>query len=341
MFSLPRFSIKRPVCIFICIASLIIFGVSSVFQMPMESTPEMEFPVLMVMTSYYGASPEEIDESVTDRVEAALATVSEVQTTMSVSYENMGMTMLQFDYGADLDKKFQDVSSALALVSLPDGASDPTVMELNISNIANSSVMTITVEADAGDNLKAYVEDTVVPELERIEGVSDVSVSGGSREYVQVLLDENKLTQYHLTMNSVATAIASSEFEMTMGSLDRGNVTVDLTGSEELEGYRSLEDVPIILSSGDVIRLSDVAQVNLTDEEMTAARQAILSSLKTGMDSPGRLEDYALGQVLLGRDGTMADLAEQVRAVTAGQVAEAARRVSLDTVYFLEGVDGQ
>ena len=267
MFSLPKFSIKRPVCIFICIASLIIFGVSSVFQMPMESTPEMEFPVLMVMTSYYGASPEEIDESVTDRVEAALATVSEVQTTMSVSYENMGMTMLQFDYGADLDKKFQDVSSALALVSLPDGASDPTVLELNISNIANSSVMTITVEADAGSNLKAYVEDTVVPELERIEGVSDVSVSGGTREYVQVLLDENKLTQYHLTMSSIATAIASAEFETTLGSLDRGNVTVDLTGSQEIAGYRALEDVPIILATGDVIRLSDVAQVNLAERQ--------------------------------------------------------------------------
>ncbi len=270
MFSLPRFSIKRPVCIFICIASLIIFGVSSVFQMPMESTPEMEFPVLMVMTSYYGASPEEIDESVTDRVEAALATVSEVQTTMSVSYENMGMTMLQFDYGADLDKKFQDVSSALALVSLPDGASDPTVLELNISNIANSSVMTITVEADAGSNLKAYVEDTVVPELERIEGVSDVSVSGGTREYVQVLLDENKLTQYHLTMSSIANAIASAEFETTLGALDRGNVTVGLTGSQEIANYRALEDVPITLASGDVIRLSDVAQVNLADEEATS-----------------------------------------------------------------------
>ena len=78
MFSIPRFSIKRPVCIFICVLSLIVFGTSAVFQMPLESTPEIEMPVLMIMTSYYGASPEEIDKSVTDRVEAALSTIAEV-----------------------------------------------------------------------------------------------------------------------------------------------------------------------------------------------------------------------------------------------------------------------
>jgi multidrug efflux pump subunit AcrB len=270
MFSLPKFSIKRPVCIFICIASLIIFGTSSVFQMPMESTPEMEFPILMVMTSYYGASPEEIDESVTDKIESALSTVSEVETTMSVSMENVGMTMLEFSYDADMDKKYQDVTSALAMVSLPDGCSDPTVMEMNISNMANSSIMSLSIEASSGENLKAYVEDTIVPELERIEGVSDVSIFGGSRQYIQILLDENKMTQYHLTMSSVANAIASSEFEITMGSLDRGNVTVELTGSQEIDNYRTLEDVPITLVSGDVIHLSDVAQVNMADEEVTS-----------------------------------------------------------------------
>ena len=270
MFSLPKFSIKRPVCILICIASLIIFGTSSVFQMPMESTPEMEFPILMVMTSYYGASPEEIDESVTDKIESALSTVSEVETTMSVSMENVGMTMLEFSYDADMDKKYQDVTSALAMVNLPDGCSDPTVMEMNISNMANSSIMSLSIEANSGENLKAYVEDTIVPELERIEGVSDVSIFGGSRQYIQILLDENKMTQYHLNMSAVANAIASSEFEITMGSLDRGNVTVELTGSQKIENYRTLEDVPITLASGDVIRLSDVAQVNMADEEVTS-----------------------------------------------------------------------
>ncbi len=269
MFSIPRFSIKRPVCVFICVLSLIVFGTSSVFQMPLESTPEIEMPVLMIMTPYYGASPEEIDKSVTDRIEVALSTISEVDSTTSMSSENMGITVLQFDYGVDIDKKYQDVTSALAMLQLPDDAQDPTIIEMNMSAM-NSSIMSLSVEANAGDNLKNYVEDNIVPELERIEGVSDVSVFGGSRQYIQVLLDENKMTQYGLTMQAVSSAIASSEFELTMGSLDRGNITVDLTGSQKIENYRTLDTVPITLSSGDVIHLSDVAQVIMADEEQTS-----------------------------------------------------------------------
>lgn len=116
MFSLPKFSIKRPVCILICIVSLVTFGISSIFEMPLESTPEIEMPVLMVMTQYPGASPEEVDKMVTDRVEAAIANVSEVDSTQSVSSEGVSMVVMMFEYSADIDKKYQDVSSALALV---------------------------------------------------------------------------------------------------------------------------------------------------------------------------------------------------------------------------------
>ncbi|MCI9509794.1 MAG: efflux RND transporter permease subunit [Angelakisella sp.] len=278
MFSIPRFSIKRPVCVFICVLSLIVFGASSVFRMPLESTPEIQMPVLMIMTPYYGASPEEIDRSVTDRVETALATISEVDSTTSMSSENMGITVLQFYYGVDIDKKYQDVTSALAMIQLPDDAQDPTIIEMNMSAM-NSSIMSLSVEANAGDNLKNYVEDNIIPELERIEGVSDVSVFGGSRQYIQVLLDENKMTQYGLTMQSVSNAIATAEFELTMGSLDRGNITVDLTGSQKIQNYRTLESVPITLSSGDVIHVSDVAQVIMADEEETSY------SRRNGMDA--------------------------------------------------------
>lgn len=269
MFSLPKFSIKRPVCILICIVSLVTFGISSIFEMPLESTPEIEMPVLMVMTQYPGASPEEVDKMVTDRVEAAIANVSEVDSTQSVSSEGVSMVVMMFEYSADIDKKYQDVSSALALVPLPDDCTDPVLIEVNTSNL-NNSIMSLSIKAEANDNVKAYVEDNVVPEIEKIEGVSDVSVSGGSRKYVQVLLDENKLSQYKITMQQVVSAIATAEYEVTLGDLDRGNVTVGLIGSKEFTEYHSLEDVPITLSSGDIIHVSDVAQVNLADEEISS-----------------------------------------------------------------------
>lgn len=143
------------------------------------------------------------------------------------------------------------------------------LIEVNTSNL-NNSIMSLSIKAEANDNVKAYVEDNVVPEIEKIEGVSDVSVSGGSRKYVQVLLDENKLSQYKITMQQVVSAIATAEYEVTLGDLDRGNVTVGLIGSQEFTEYHSLEDVPITLSSGDIIHVSDVAQVNLADEEISS-----------------------------------------------------------------------
>lgn len=114
MFSLPDFSVKRPVCVFICLVSLILFGVSSVFEMPLESTPEMNMPTMTIMTSYPDASPDEVDEMVTQKIESALSGITEVESMTSTSSEGSSMIMLEFGYDVDTDDKYQDITSALA-----------------------------------------------------------------------------------------------------------------------------------------------------------------------------------------------------------------------------------
>ncbi len=269
MFSLPRFSVKRPVCILLCVVSLIVFGFSSVLNMPLESMPAMEMPILMIMTSYRNATPSEVDSMVTEVIEKSLSNITEISMLYSNSSNSVSMVMMQFEYGVDLDKKYSDVDSALATasLSLPEKCDKPLLMELNIQALSNSSIMMLSVQADASDNTKAYIEDTVVPELEKIEGVADVSVSGGSRKYIQVLLNESKMTQYHLTMQSVANAIASSEYNLSIGSLNRGNINVSMLGSGELSSYMAIEDIPLTLSTGDVIHISDIAIVSMADED--------------------------------------------------------------------------
>jgi len=96
--NLSSFSVKRPVGLCMCVLSLIVFGISSVFSMKMESTPEMNMPVLMVRTSYSDASPEEVDQLVTDVIESALSQISDVDSMTSRSSEGSSMTMLEFDY---------------------------------------------------------------------------------------------------------------------------------------------------------------------------------------------------------------------------------------------------
>lgn len=269
MFSLPDFSVKRPVRVFICLVSLILFGVSSVFEMPLESTPEMNMPTMTIMTSYPDASPDEVDEMVTQKIESALSGITEVESMTSTSSEGSSMIMLEFGYDVDTDDKYQDITSALAMVQLPEDCSDPTVMQMDSSSM-NSSILNISISTTDADNAVAYVEDNIVPEIERIEGVADVEVSGGTRQYIRVLLDEDTMTQYGLSMQQIASAISSAEYETTLGELNRGSISLTLIGSAEYDSWRDLEDIPISLPSGAVIYLSDVADVEMVEQERTS-----------------------------------------------------------------------
>ncbi|MEI3578922.1 MAG: efflux RND transporter permease subunit [Acutalibacteraceae bacterium] len=105
--------------------SLILFDVSSVFEMPLESTPEMNMPTMTIMTSYPDASPDEVDEMVTQKIESALSGITEVESMTSTSSEGSSMIMLEFGYDLDTDDKYQDITSALAMVQLPEDCSDP------------------------------------------------------------------------------------------------------------------------------------------------------------------------------------------------------------------------
>lgn len=251
-----------------CVLCLLVFGVSSIFGMEMESTPEMSMPVFMVMTRYSGASPEEVDSLVTDVIESALSKISDVQTMTSRSSEGSSMTTLEFDYNTDMDDKYDEINEALQRVRLPDSADDPTIMEMSMDS---SSVMDLSITTPAtGDNIYSYIEDTVVPEIERISGVSEVSMRGGTREYIQVELREEEMEQYGLSMTDISSAISSADFTTTVGDINRGEISLSLQGGMNYDTYESLETIPISLSSGDIIHVSDVANVTMAEESVSS-----------------------------------------------------------------------
>jgi len=269
MFSLPNFAVKRPVCITVCLLALFIFGTSSVFGMDIESTPEMDMPMIMIRTGYSGASPDEVDEAVTSVIEKRLAAISDVESMTSTSSEGSSMIRLQFSYNEDMDEKYDEVSSAMSMVRLPDGADDPRVMRMSSSNM-NSSIMRISVATDNAENVTNYIEDKFVPEIEKISGVADVTVSGGTRKYISVELIEDRLNQYGLRMRDVSNAIANAEFEITVGSVDRGNIELSLVGNESYDFYQQLANIPISIGGGNILHVSDVANISLTEQQRTS-----------------------------------------------------------------------
>ena len=270
MFSLPNFAVKRPVCILVCVLALFLFGTGSILGMPIESTPEMDMPMMIVMTRYSGASPDEVDQAVTKRVESALSAVGGIESISSTSSAGSSRVMLQFSYNDDMDAKYQDISSAVSRINLPDDASDPTVIKMSTANMNNSVMrLSITSDGDTG-SITDYIEEHIVPEIEKLEGVGEVSVRGGRNKYISVELIEDRLNQYGLSMSDVSKAIANAEFEVTVGTANRGDVELSLVGSAEYDTYQALSDIPISLKSGDILHVSDVANVYMAEQERSS-----------------------------------------------------------------------
>lgn len=260
--------LKRPVTTILVILCLIVFGLSSVFSSKLELTPEMEMPMEVIVTVYPGANPEDIDKLVTKPIEDEIGTLNSVKSITSYSNENMSFILLQYEYGTDMDKAYNDLKKKTDTLksSLPDDVQDPIVMEFNINEMAS---ITLSVNNDNAENLYNYVDQKIVPEFEKLSSVASVDVSGGQEEYIKVELIQEKLNQYHLSMNSVITALASADLSYPAGSTEVGNQSLSVTTGVSFDDLESLKQIPINLGNGNTIYLSDVANIytNLKDAE--------------------------------------------------------------------------
>lgn len=263
--NLTRLALKRPVSCFLAILALAVFGISSIFGFRLELTPDIEMPMLIVMATYPGADPESVDELVATVIEDAGASLSGVDSVTSMSSENYCMVLFTYDYGVDIAECHNDLRSALevASLSLPEDVEEPTIIEMNMNSV---DVMTISV-VEAGDvDLLKVVNESVVPELESLASVAQVSVSGGSEEYIKVELDETLMNQYGLTMSSVAQFLGAVDFTYPAGSVTQGSQDISVATSMEYNTVQKLREVPLMTATGSVITLGDVADITTSSK---------------------------------------------------------------------------
>ena len=214
--------LRRPVTTVLVVLCLIVFGLSSVFSSKLELTPEMEMPMLVVNAVYPGASPEDVEELVTKPIEDEIGTLTGVDTITSMSAENFGLVLLQYEYGKDMDKAYDDLKKKLDGLAneFPEDVQTPTIIEMDIND---TPAITLAVNNEQADNLYNYVDSRIVPEFEKLSSVASVDVSGGQEEYIKVELIPEKLAQYHLNMNTIAQCVGSADFSMPIGSTTVGN----------------------------------------------------------------------------------------------------------------------
>ena len=266
MNGLTRFVLKRPITTLMAVLCLIVFGYTSVTSMSLENIPDMEMPVLMVMTTYSGASPEDVNEIITKPIEDQVGTLSGLKSVTSNSSEGSSMVMLEYEYGTDTDEAYDDLKKKVDLVksSLPDSAGDPMIMEMDMNSMP---CVTLSIDNTSQENLYSYVEDKIQPEFEKIAQVADVSVRGGSDEYIKIQIIPEKLSQYKMTMSSVAADIAAADISYPSGDTQVGSLKLSVSTRTTYDTVDLLKEIPLTSADGSTIYLEDVADVYTAQEE--------------------------------------------------------------------------
>ncbi|MDO4489251.1 MAG: efflux RND transporter permease subunit [Eubacteriales bacterium] len=263
---LTKTVLKRPVTTLLVVLSLIFFGVMALINMKLELTPDISMPMLIIQTTYVGASPEDINELVTKKVEDYCATLADVDNITSMSYENYGLTMITYEYGTDMDNAYSQLRKKLDLAKakLPEDASDPLIFEMNVDQL---SAMYLCVNNSAVNNIANYAKSDIVPELEKLSAVASVSVSGGADDYIQIELIPEKLSQYRLDITTVAQLVGAASYTMPAGSTTVGNTNMTISTGVEYMTPESLKRIPITAGGGNIIYLEDIAKVNRRQEK--------------------------------------------------------------------------
>ncbi len=230
-----KYSVKKPFTVLVAVIVVIVLGFISVTRMSMDLLPELTLQYLMIITPYPGASPEKVEIEVSQPMEDALGTISHVENVYTISSENFAMTQLEFEDDTDMDSAMVKVSSALDQVraSLPDGCGTPSILELSMDMVAT---MYIGVEKDGADvyQLSDYVNNELVPYLEREEGVASITEIGLVEKTVQVELNRSKINE----VNDRILEKTNSALEDARRKLVDAQKKVD-EGQDELEKQES------------------------------------------------------------------------------------------------------
>lgn len=216
---LSRFSVKKPYIITVAVIIILILGGVSLTKMKTDLLPDMDLPYLAVITTDPGASAEKVESEVTDVLEGSLSKVSGVSSVQSQSADNYSMVFLEFEDGTDMDSAMVKASSAVNEVSsqLPETAGSPNYMEISMDMMATLYVAASYDDHDIYDTT-TLVKDKAIPELERVNGVADVSTVGAAEKSVEVRLSDSKIED----INNKLLASVNSQLYDAKKSIDEG-----------------------------------------------------------------------------------------------------------------------
>ncbi len=259
--SIYRTAVNNPVTTGLLFLAFAILGVFALTRLPVDNFPDVESNVIMVMSSYPGASAEDVENNLTKLLENSLNGVSDLKNITSNSRENISVLTLEFEYGTDIDEATNDVRDKLDMISqqLPDGASLPFLFKFSVDDMP---IMIMAATADQSVSaLDKILDERIATPLGRVSGVGTVSVAGAPKREIQVYCDPSKLEAYNLSIPAISQIIAAENRNIPSGSIDIGSDTYTLRIKKEFRDPSELLNVVLGNFNGGTVYLRDVARV--------------------------------------------------------------------------------
>ena len=254
-------SVKRPVTVIVVCLALAVLGAFSLGRLAIDLIPNISFPVIVIFTSYPGVSPEEVEENLTKPIENAAASASRVEKITSTSSEGSSFVIVNYQWGTDLADASNDLRERLDLIRdfIPDDATQPVLFKFDPSM---TPIMILSVEGRRDPaSLRYIAETTVKTNLEQIDGVASVAVSGGVERQINVDLDRALLASYGLTIDQVVGLLRAENLNVTGGSVVEGARKYSLRTLGKFSSPESIRGVTVGNKGGRAIRLEDIAAV--------------------------------------------------------------------------------
>ena len=268
MKSLIDFAIRRRVTIVMCTIAIALFGLVSLSRLKLNLLPDLSYPTITVRTELPGAAPLELETLVTRPVEEAVSIIRNVRQVRSVSRAGQSDVTLEFVWGTDMDVAGIDVREKLDLVQLPLEAKRPLLLRFDPSSepvMRLAFVETSSSAAASVDKLKSmrrFAEDRLKPDLEAVEGSAAVKVSGGYEDEVQVQVDQQKLAQLGLSIDTVTRRIRAENVNLSGGRREQGTQRFLVRTLNEFGSIEAMADAIIAERDGQPVYLRDVATVS-------------------------------------------------------------------------------
>ena len=269
--SIYKTAINKPITTLLIFVAVIILGLFSLRQLPIDRFPKIEPPYVSVLTTYSGANSSEIEANVTKLLENSLNSVDGLKELTSNSKDNMSLITLEFEWDSNIDEAVNDIRSAIDMVtnSLPDGCSKPLIFKFNSSMAPIMGYYFTATESYPG--LEKILEDNVVNVLNKVDGIGNLSLAGAPKRYVYVDLDPNKVDAYNLTLEQIGQAVANNNLNLASGSVKMGKEQYQLRVQSEYVESSELNDIIVTTSplTGAPVYLRDIANVRDTIKDIS------------------------------------------------------------------------